>query len=137
MCSPGFNKKWVAAYHARELGDKEKMMKLLRENTAGYVALTDAPNWDFIPELVELYPDAKVVLTTRDPASWWKSISMNLRYALPWYLPILVFPVPGIRWFPNIVRAWHMVVLRQMAEVKGPGAPADQGEFPGFWRCAL
>jgi hypothetical protein len=40
---------------------------------AGYEAVTDAPTYLFIPELVEAFPDAKVILTVRDPEKWWVS----------------------------------------------------------------
>jgi hypothetical protein len=103
-------------------------MKLLRELTTGFVGVTDAPNFDFIPELVELYPDAKVVLVTRDPERWWASIGVNLRYASPWYLPILTAPVPGIRWFPSIAAHWQSTAKKQMDEAHGrAGTPLGPG----------
>ncbi|KAJ7138649.1 hypothetical protein C8R46DRAFT_1361717 [Mycena filopes] len=36
-------------------------------------AVTDAPHCLFAKELIDAYPDAKVVLTMRDPDSWWRS----------------------------------------------------------------
>jgi hypothetical protein len=60
------------------------------------------PPLDFIPDLMELYPDAKVVLTTRDPDSWLESIKPVARNsALPW-LPYFMWPIPGWRWFPSL-----------------------------------
>lgn len=44
----------------------------------GYVAAVDWPAAAFWPELSEAFPDAHVVLSTRDSASWWKSASDNL-----------------------------------------------------------
>jgi hypothetical protein len=44
----------------------------LRDLVAGYVALTDVPGAHFTGELVELYPDAVVICTTRDPGRWWE-----------------------------------------------------------------
>jgi hypothetical protein len=33
----------------------------------GYVATVDAPGAQFVPELMELYPDVMVICTVRDP----------------------------------------------------------------------
>jgi Sulfotransferase domain len=41
---------------------------------AGYRSTTDSPGADFWRELVEAYPDAKVVLTVRDPQRWYDSL---------------------------------------------------------------
>lgn len=40
---------------------------------AGYQATTDAPAYHYYDELMELYPEAKVILTVRSPESWYKS----------------------------------------------------------------
>lgn len=40
---------------------------------AGYDASTDLPSCIYWREMVEAFPDAKVVLTVRDPEAWWKS----------------------------------------------------------------
>lgn len=42
---------------------------------APYRATVDWPGTFFYAELAERYPDAKVILTTRDPDSWYDSIS--------------------------------------------------------------
>lgn len=40
---------------------------------AGYVATVDWPNATFYKELADAYPEAKVILTLRDPEAWFKS----------------------------------------------------------------
>lgn len=67
------------------------------------------PSTLFIPELVELFPDAKVVLNTRDPEKWYASIS-NLLGHLPSYLVFLSALCPGIRWIPKIIDGWLVSV---------------------------
>lgn len=47
---------WIKAYQARNAGDKETTLKLVREATAGFVGTADLPPADFIPEMMELYP---------------------------------------------------------------------------------
>ena len=42
---------------------------------AGYRSSTDYPGCMFWRELVAKYPDAKVILTTRDPDKWFESVS--------------------------------------------------------------
>lgn len=124
-----FNKAFYAAYQAREAGDHQTTLKLLRQLTTGFAGLIDAPIFDFLPELCELYPEAKVVLVTRDPAKWWASMGGNFEYALPWYVPVLTAPMPGLRWMPGIMSVWLQRCARIMEEAKGPGAVMGPGEF--------
>jgi hypothetical protein len=53
--------------------DRVLILDRLRELTEGCVASTDQPGCYFIEELLELYPNAKVICTTRDKESWWAS----------------------------------------------------------------
>jgi hypothetical protein len=45
---------------------------------AGYQSTTDYPACTYWRELAEHYPDAKVVLTTRDPDSWFESVTETI-----------------------------------------------------------
>jgi hypothetical protein len=45
---------------------------------AGYQSSTDYPGCMFWRELVAKYPDAKVILTTRDPEKWFESVSATV-----------------------------------------------------------
>ncbi len=62
---------WAAA-HRGEPVDWEKLY-------AGYRATVDWPSCNLWREHATLYPDAKVILTTRDPDSWYQSV-MNTIY---------------------------------------------------------
>jgi hypothetical protein len=42
---------------------------------AGYTAIVDFPGALYYKELMKKYPDAKVILTARDPEKWYKSVS--------------------------------------------------------------
>ncbi len=44
----------------------------------GYQSTTDYPACTYWRELAEHYPEAKVVLTTRDPGSWFESVSETI-----------------------------------------------------------
>ena len=45
---------------------------------AGFRSAVDWPSAAFWPILIDKYPRAKVILTTRDPASWFRSISSTI-----------------------------------------------------------
>lgn len=79
------------------------MKKLLAEATAGFAAVADNPAIMFLPELLDLYPGAKVVLVERDPDAWARSMGdMTRHFALPgWALRVLLAPLPGWRWAPD------------------------------------
>ena len=79
------------------------MLKHLREATAGYAGATDMPTVDFLPELLELYPEARVVLVGRDPERWARSVAVVGRNVDLWWLRYLCWPVPGWRWFPGLI----------------------------------
>lgn len=48
----------------------------------GYRATVDWPGAAYWRALADHYPDAKVLLTTRDPRSWWRSISGTILRAI-------------------------------------------------------
>lgn len=81
----------------------------------------------FIPELVELFPEAKVVLTTRDTEKWYASIS-NLLGHLPSYFTPLSAVCPGVRWIPKIVNGFVVSVdelLRGAGRELGKHGPCE------------
>ena len=45
-----------------------------REEFAEFKAEVDLPLAGFYKDLMEIYPDAKVLLTVRDPKKWYKSV---------------------------------------------------------------
>lgn len=46
-----------------------------------------------VPEMLELYPDAKVDSTLRGLGEWWKIKGKMASIAALWWLPILFFPL--------------------------------------------
>ncbi len=57
---------WVAAYSGEKID--------LVATFAGYQSTTDSPGCYFWRELMEAYPDAKVLLSVRDPEKWYQSM---------------------------------------------------------------
>lgn len=64
----------------------------------GYQAIVDWPGCTFYKELMEVYPDAKVVLSVRDPEKWYDS-ALNTIYRLThtWEYTIVWLFLPHIR----------------------------------------
>ncbi|XDG03561.1 hypothetical protein ABKA04_003176 [Annulohypoxylon sp. FPYF3050] len=133
---------WIKAYDAREAGDKELTLKLVRKATAGFVATADLPPSDFMPEMMELYPDAKVVLVRRDPEKWWNSIATLTSRTTPWWLGAVLAPIPGWRYLAKFASVYSRSTLRlaglenkdasptDLIEKGGPRVPIPDEPFP-------
>ena len=86
--------------------------------------ITDMPGTCVLPELMELYPYAKVVLVTRDPEKWYESIAPLLGNSYNVDSQALMSIDPGFRWFPATVEEFSLAM--------GPLA-ATVGKKPGDW----
>ncbi len=71
---------------------------------AGYQAVLDYPASGFYKELMAAYPEARVILTVRDPSRWYESTYETIYQgaALPGWLMALI---PPLRGFSRMVRA--------------------------------
>ncbi|KAF3025085.1 hypothetical protein E8E14_014542 [Neopestalotiopsis sp. 37M] len=120
-------KNWVLITRAKADGDRELSLKLLKENMAGYVGGTDVPIVCVVPELVELYPDMKVVLVTRDPETWWRSFGNILDMSTAWYIPVLTAISPTLRWWTPFNVEWKRNASELIHEAGGqPGVYGPQ-----------
>lgn len=67
--------------------NKVERQEALRAALTGYSAAIDFPSCAYYKDLIEMYPDAKVLLTTRSPESWynsaWDTILLFKRYESP------------------------------------------------------
>jgi hypothetical protein len=79
--------------------EKELVHDLLKQRLNGYAAATDMPFNGLVQELVEVYPDALVICTVRDPDAWVKSIGVVTNATTKWFLRFVLFPLPGLRHF--------------------------------------
>jgi Sulfotransferase domain len=66
---------WLAAFEAGGAYDWSRIF-------AGYRATMDWPTVAFWEQLAAAYPDAKILLTERDPESWWQSHQEMFRRGL-------------------------------------------------------
>ncbi|TDZ53645.1 putative membrane protein [Colletotrichum trifolii] len=72
---------WSEALAAKYDGTGEKFGRVKWDALLGHCqAVCDWPAASFADELVEAYPDAKVVLTTRDVDSWYKSTKATVNW---------------------------------------------------------
>lgn len=76
-------------HHMREVNANEEQKRMWRALVQGadpdwprlfqgYGSCVDWPSAYYWRELIEFYPDAKVVLTYRSPDSWWKSFEQTI-----------------------------------------------------------
>lgn len=96
-------KSWIKILSLHPTRDRAAVLDGLRETFDGYVACTDSPSCGFFPELLEIYPDAKVIVTVRDPAGWEKSMDAAASASAIWFMRILVLPLPTVRYFFSYV----------------------------------
>ena len=64
----------IPVWHAAAQGEMPDWHQLL----AGYQAAVDWPAAAFWPELSEAFPDAVVLLSVREPRSWWESANQTI-----------------------------------------------------------
>jgi Sulfotransferase domain len=77
---------------------------LIAKQLEGFVAVADAPGIMYAETLLELYPDAKVIVTTRDEKKWWDSMAPVVqRSDKTTYTSLLFFWVPGLRYWAEYV----------------------------------
>ncbi|KAI0392873.1 P-loop containing nucleoside triphosphate hydrolase protein [Xylariaceae sp. FL0594] len=70
--------------------DEKRVMDKLSQLLDGYVAVTDTPACVFVPELIKLYPDAKVICTIRDSDEWAKSLDKTAGGATVWFFGLVL-----------------------------------------------
>lgn len=68
------NPKHVGFWEAAHRGEKVDWEEFL----SGYEVAVDWPACSFYMELMEAFPDAPVILTVRDPASWYESMRSTI-----------------------------------------------------------
>lgn len=69
----------IPVWHAAARGEMPDWRRFL----SGYAAAVDWPSAAFWPELAAAFPDAVILLSEREPASWWKSASGTIFQAIP------------------------------------------------------
>lgn len=98
MYEVGENPDHVPIWHAAAKGESVDWKGLMN----GYTAAVDWPASAYWQELSEHYPDAVILLSVRNPDSWWKSASTTI--------------FPAVRSRKDTDRhEWHEMVMTMMA----------------------
>ncbi|MEM7345109.1 MAG: sulfotransferase family protein [Chloroflexota bacterium] len=94
---PRHFKTWYAA----KQGDPVDWKQFLHD----YQATVDWPGCTFYQELMEVYPDAKVLLSVRDSGRWYDSTYKTIYQARTAFAPWLRWVIPPLRWYYQTVEA--------------------------------
>ena len=98
----------------KNASDKAFVKHKLREQLRGYVAVTDSPPIQFVQELMEIYPHAKVICTVRDPDDWWRSMEPVIRNAKMPFLRFVFYRLPTLRYFVTCYKAMENGRYREL-----------------------
>lgn len=106
---------FVKCHHMFSLGEQRSLVQAWHD-----VALKGARNWDeifegfratvdwpstaYYRELMEHYPNAKIVLTVRDPDSWYRSTSETI-YAVHKTIPVWLKRLPPLATGARMIKA--------------------------------
>jgi hypothetical protein len=88
--NPRDSEMWIDAFQAKFHGKGKLFEREEFDQLLGHcMAVTDLPCALFAKELLEAYPDAKVILTVRDSPQQWVASSMNtlIKYTLSYITP--------------------------------------------------
>ena len=78
--------------------EKAEVLGNLAKRLDGYVATADPPLSLLVPELMELYPDAIVICSTRDLEPWAISMEHIVRVSQPKLMGFLFYLLPSVRY---------------------------------------
>ena len=74
--------------------ESDTMKDQLKDIYRGYKSTFDNPSCHFVPELIELYPHAKVLLSVRDSDEvWYKSMQDTIPVMTKWWYVLLTLPI--------------------------------------------
>lgn len=86
------------AEHSRKITNK-----IIKSRLEGYAACTDMPLNFMVEQMLELYPNAKVICTVRDPEAWAKSMETLGKTVAMSFLRFILFPISAMRYFPDFI----------------------------------
>ena len=92
--------------------ESDAMKDQLKDIYRGYKSTFDNPSCHFVPELMELYPDAKVLLSVRDSDEvWYKSMQDTILVMTKWWYGPLTLPM-GLKPIVDLERQCRNVIER-------------------------
>ena len=97
---------WLAQRERRERGlavDEDAIREFLKHYDSGL----DFPICSMYRELMAVYPEAKVILTMRNPESWYNSILSSIHpWTYDWSMRLLDMVSPSLRKFDQLSRTY-------------------------------
>lgn len=105
-------------WHAAARGEDVDWDRVFR----GYVAAVDEPTSTQWAPIAEYYPDALIVLTVRDPQSWWQSANATI-------LPVKQNPPEGMS---EARQAWLDMVLETYKTIYPQGFVEQDAAMAAF-----
>lgn len=112
--------KLLSQWPAQDKPTKKANLDLIRSRIDGFAAITDAPGCNLVPELLDLYPEAKVVCTVRNSLSWEKSMAGVAGASTKWFLRVVLFPVPSMRYFVDYINGLRDMWVGLYGEAEPP-----------------
>lgn len=80
----------------------------------------NAPGAGLVPQLLELYPDAKVICTVRHPEAWVASMAGVASASTRWFLRGVLLPLPTMRHFIDYINGLRDMWLYLYGETGPP-----------------
>ncbi|KAL6713523.1 hypothetical protein ACLMJK_008988 [Lecanora helva] len=110
--NPAHSATWKRAYEAKFLNKGTLTRDNWDEILGNYQAVTDNPCVYFAPELIAAYPEAKVILQTRELSSWYKSFETTIAAYCrdPLFRYLCYFDHGMKQWWP-VSRKMHYAVF--------------------------
>lgn len=100
---------WIRVFEhtpTKNEADRKYVLQNMKQLLDGYVGSMDLPSNCMVEELMEIYPDAKVICTVRDPDKWWASLAPIVEKGNLTVLSWILAPIPTLRRF----RRYHDVL---------------------------
>ncbi|KAJ5153936.1 uncharacterized protein N7500_009375 [Penicillium coprophilum] len=119
---PSRQKLLIATTHTKDIPTRQKQVSAL---ISGYAAVCDMPAVFHLADMLDMYPDARVILTTRPSAETWAE---SCRESLGFFFTPQ-FGVLGFLWSSE--RLWFNLNMRilQWCKEKFGGVDVFSGEF--------
>lgn len=112
----------LSHWSPKSSSDSALIKGILKSRLDGYAAVTDSPCNGLVKELVEMYPDAIVICTMRDPDAWVTSMETVAHASTLSFLRAVLFWMPTIQWFPDYV----VGLRKQWVSLYGRPEPATR-----------
>ncbi|PSN67068.1 hypothetical protein BS50DRAFT_381384 [Corynespora cassiicola Philippines] len=96
---------------------KEKRQEMVRQIFSGYNASSDYPGMAFADDLMEMYPDMKVVLNKRKSAEAWRdSANGTLRFFSTWKYALCCGLIPQSYYHWQLFHQYERLAKRRFGE---------------------